>query len=181
MKKKIVSIVAAMDSKRGIGKNNDLLFRIPEDFARMKKLTMGHPIIMGRRTFESIDRVLPGRTNIIITRDLGFMINDLRNGDARIARSLEEAIEIAKKSPGSDEIIIFGGGQIFKEAIEKGLVDRLYLTIVEAHLDSPPDSPARRGDFGADTFFPDYWAFKIVSKEDKSDKNYKYSFLTLKR
>ena len=65
----MVSIVVAMDSKRGIGKNNDLLFRIPQDFARMKKLTLGHPIIMGRRTFESIGRVLPGRTNIVITQN----------------------------------------------------------------------------------------------------------------
>ena len=189
MKKKIVSIVAAMDSKRGIGKNNDLLFRIPEDFDRMKKLTMGHPIIMGRRTFESIGRVLPGRTNIIITRDLGFSIrqaqdkkiNDLRKENARmglasqgdalrsyVVNSIEEALRQAQGKPGSDEIMIFGGGQIFKEAIEKGLVERLYLTVVE-------------GDYDADTFFPDYRAFKIVSKEDKSDQNYKYSFLTLKR
>ena len=171
MKKKIVSIVAAMDSKRGIGKNNDLLFRIPEDFDRMKKLTLGHPIIMGRRTFESIGRVLLGRTNIIITRDKLFdprKFCSSGNCDVLTAGSLEEALRQAQGKPGSDEIIIFGGGQIFKEAIEKGLVERLYLTVVE-------------GDYDADTFFPDYRAFKIVSKEDKSDQNYKYSFLTLKR
>ena len=81
---------------------------------------------------------------------------------------MEEAIEVAKKSPGSEEIFIFGGGQVFKEAIEKGLVDRLYLTIVE-------------GDYGADTFFPDYSKFKIVEKEERSDGKYKYSFITLKR
>ena len=168
----MVSIVVAMDSKRGIGKNNDLLFRIPEDFERMKKLTAGHPIIMGRRTFESIGRVLPGRTNIVITKNPEFKIQNLASkGDAfrsYVVGSLEEAIEVAKKSPGSEEIFIFGGGQVFKEAIEKGLVDRLYLTIVE-------------GDYGADTFFPDYSKFKIVEKEERSDGKYKYSFITLKR
>ncbi len=164
----MINIIAAIDEKRGLGKNNDLLFKIPEDFARMKSLTLGHPIIMGRKTFESIGRVLPGRTNIVVTRDLGFKINDLGKGEARIVRSLEEAIEVARKSLGSDEIFIFGGGQIFKQALEKGLVDRLYLTIVG-------------GDFGADTFFPDYSMFKQISKEDKNDGNYKYSFLTLKK
>ncbi len=171
-----------MDSKRGIGKNNDLLFRIPQDFERVKKLTLGHSIIMGRRTFESIGRVLPGRYNIVITRDLGFKIKDLRPGEnGEIVNSLEEAIEVAKKSPGNDEIFIFGGGQIFKEAMEKGLVDRLYLTIVEARLDSPPESPARRGDFGADTFFPDYSMFKEISREDREDGKFKYKFVELEK
>ena len=70
----MISIVAAIDSKRGLGKNNKLLFKIPEDFERMKKLTMGHPLIMGRKTFESIGRLLPGRTNIIITQNPKFSI-----------------------------------------------------------------------------------------------------------
>ena len=175
----MVSIVVAMDSKRGIGKNNDLLFRIPEDFERMKKLTAGHPIIMGRRTFESIGRVLPGRTNIVISRNpaAGKLVDESPN--LIFCSSLEEALRVAKEkeeratplrqgSEGQSEIFIFGGGQVFKEAIEKGLVDRLYLTIVE-------------GDYGADTFFPDYSKFKIVEKEERSDGKYKYSFITLKR
>ncbi len=168
----MISIVAAIDSKRGLGKNNDLLFKIPEDFKRMQKLTMGHPIIMGRRTFESIGRVLPGRTNIVITQNPDFKLPGLASqGEtlrSYVVGSLEEGIEKAKESPGSDEIIIFGGGQIFTEAIEKGLVDRLYLTVVE-------------GDYGADTFFPDYSMFKEVSREGKSDEDYKYSFLTLEK
>lgn len=166
----MISIIAAIDSRRGLGKNNNLLFKIPEDFERMKKLTMGHPIIMGRRTFESIGRVLPGRTNIVITRDKLFNPRKFcssENCDALATSSLEEAIEVAKKSPGSEEIIIFGGGQVFSEAIEKGLVDRLYLTVVE-------------GDYGADTFFPDYSEFdKVISEEDKQDGEYKYKFLDL--
>jgi len=65
----MINIVAALDQKRGIGKNNDLLFRIPEDFERMKTLTNGHPLVMGRKTFESIGRKLPNRTSIVITSD----------------------------------------------------------------------------------------------------------------
>ena len=167
----MISIVAAIDSKRGLGKNNDLLFRIPQDFARMKKITMGHPIIMGRKTFESIGRVLPNRTNIIITQNSNFKIQDLASqGDALrsyVVNSLEKAIEIAKKSPGSDEIIIFGGGQIFKEAMEKEIVDVLHLTVV-------------KGDYGADTFFPDYSEFdKVISEESGESGEYKYKFLDL--
>src|SRR5437868_15482904 len=121
-----VSIIVAVDDKRGIGKDNDLLFKIPEDFKRMKELTSGHPIIMGRKTFESIGRVLPNRTNIIVTRDPAFQFEG-----AVVCSSLEEGLEKAKKAPGSEEIFIFGGGQIFKEALEKGLIDRLYLTLVK--------------------------------------------------
>ncbi len=159
-----------MDKKNGIGKGNDLLFKIPEDFARMQKLTMGHPIVMGRKTFESIGRVLPGRTNIVITQNPKSKIQNLASqGEtlrSYVANSLEKATEIAKKSPGFDEIFIFGGGQIFKEAIEKGLVDKLYLTLVE-------------GDYNADTFFPDYSGFNIVSEEEHKFGHYKFKFLTL--
>lgn len=167
----MISIIAAIDSKRGLGKNNDLLFRIPEDFKRMKRLTLGHPLIMGRKTFESIGRVLPNRTNIVVTRDKSFDPRKFCSSeicDVLGVGSLEEALSVAKKSPGSEEVFIFGGGQIFKEAIEKGLVDVLHLTIVE-------------GDYGADTFFPDYSEFKIVSEEKHEDENYKYSFLTLNK
>jgi dihydrofolate reductase len=160
----MISIIVAIDEKRGIGKNNDLLFRIPEDFQRMKTLTNGHPLVMGRRTFESIGRVLPNRTNIIITQN-----SKLKIQNSVVVNSLEEGIEMAKKSPGADEIFIFGGGQIFKQAIEENLVDRLYLTIVE-------------GDFGADTFFPDYSNFKkVISEEQHESGDYKFRFLTLER
>jgi dihydrofolate reductase len=162
MNKPRISIIVAMDEKRGIGKNNELLFRISEDFKRMKGLTTGHPIIMGRKTFESIGRVLPNRTNIIITRDINFRVDN-----AIIAHSLEDAIEKAKRQPGNDEIFIFGGGQIFKDSLEKGLVDRLYLTVV-------------KGDHSADTFFPEYPQFtKIIEKEEKESDGYQYTFLTV--
>ena len=180
----MISIFVAIDDKRGIGKDNDLLFKIPEDFRRMKELTTGHPIIMGRRTFESIGRVLPNRTNIVITRDSSFKFEGIV-----VVHSLEEGLEKARNvilseakdlnkeidssaKPQNDisaEIFIFGGGQIFKEAIEKGLVDRLYLTVVE-------------GDYSADVFFPDYSMFtKVVSEEAREADGYKYKFLVLER
>lgn len=163
-----ISIIAAMDSKRGLGKDNKLLFKIPEDFARMQKLTTGHPIVMGRKTFESIGKILPNRYNIVITRDLGFKINGLRLGENfSIASSFDEAIERAKSVVGSDEIFIFGGGQIYQQAI--GKANQLCLTLVD-------------GDFGADTFFPDYSMFtKVISEEEGESGGYKYKFLTLEK
>lgn len=161
---KRVSIIVAIDEKRGIGKKNDLLFKIPEDFKRLKTLTNGHPIIMGKKTFDSIGRILPNRTNIIITRNVEFQFEG-----AVIAHSLEEGIELAEGQKGDDEIFIFGGGQLFKESIEKGLVDRIYLTVVS-------------GDYDADTFFPDYSAFtKVVEKEERESDGYSYTFLTLEK
>lgn len=161
MNKPRISIIAAMDEKRGIGKGNDLLFKIPEDFRRMKQLTLNHPIIMGRKTYESIGRVLPKRSNIIITRDSEYTVEG-----AFVFASLEKAIAFAKKKD-TEEIFIFGGGQVFREALP--VVDRLYLTLV-------------KGDFGADTFFPDYSEFaKIVEREGKSADGYEYEFLMVER
>jgi dihydrofolate reductase len=169
-----ISIIVAIDAKNGIGKNNDLLFKIPEDYQRMKKIIFGHPLVMGRKTFESIGRVLPENTSIIITKNAGFQFPDFVKTEEEktkcmIVHSLEEGIEKAKTVPGSDNIVIFGGGQIFKEALEKNLIDRLYLTIVE-------------GDFGADTLFPDYSEFKkIIFEEDHDSGGYKFKFLDLEK
>lgn len=155
-------IVAAIDEKRGLGKNNDLLFRIPEDLKRFRQLTAGKPVIMGRKTFESIGRVLPNRTNIIITRDKNY-----KAAGTIVAHSLEEALRQAQGKPGKDEVFIIGGGQIFAQALP--LVDKLYLTLVE-------------GDYGADTFFPDYSEFKkVVHKQTGESSGYKYTFLDLER
>jgi dihydrofolate reductase len=154
-------MIAAIDSKRGLGKDNRLLFRIPEDFERMQKLTIGHPIIMGRKTFESIGRVLPGRLNIVVTHE-PFKVQD----GLLFAGSLEEALKIASENE-RNESFIFGGGQIYQQAI--GKADRLYLTLVE-------------GDFGADTFFPDYSQFsKVISEEEHESNGYKFKFLTLEK
>lgn len=163
-----ISIIAALDEKRGIGRNNDILFRIPEDMKRMREITTGHPLVMGRKTFESLGRLLPNRTHIVITRD-SQRIEKLAYHPEAVVTSLEDGIEIGRKSDGGDEVFVFGGGDVFKQAIEKGLVDRLYLTIVE-------------GDYGADTFFPEYPEFvKVISEEKKEAGGYKYTFLTLEK
>lgn len=168
--KEMINIIAAMDEKRGIGKNNDLLFRLSADFERMRRLTRGHPLVMGRRTFESIGRVLPDRTSIVVTRDPTKVRSvNFFTPEVQIVSSLGEGIEKAKQSPGGDEIFVFGGGEIFREAIENGIVDRLYLTKVE-------------GDYGADTFFPPYVDFKkVISEESGEENGVRYKFIDLER
>lgn len=180
MNKPRISIIVAMDSKRGIGKNNGLMWHIPGELARFKQITSGHPIIMGRKTYESIGRPLPDRTNIVITGNIEeFSLRHSRGGgnpDPRfhendnkliIINSLEEAVKKAQKAPGAEEIFIIGGGQIYSQALP--ITDRLYLTLVE-------------GDFGADTFFPNYSEFKkVVSEEKNHAGNYRYQFLVLEK
>lgn len=157
-----ISIIVAMDEKRGIGKNNGLMWHIPGELPRFKNLTTDHSVIMGRKTFESIGKPLPNRTNIIVTQNPTFKAEN-----CTLANSIDEAIEIAKTEPGSDEIFIIGGGQIYTQALAKA--DRLYLTLVE-------------GDFGADTFFPDYSMFrKVISEESYESGGYKYRLLTLEK
>lgn len=157
----MISIIAALDSKRGIGRGGKIPWHIPEDFARVKHLTTEHPIIMGRKTYESIGKVLPDRTNIIVSTN-----SDLDIPGSIIVSSFEMALEAAYDSPGHSEIFIFGGGQIYNQAMEEGIVDRLYLTLVE-------------GDYGADTFFPEYSDFEIIKEEKGESGKYKYKFLTL--
>lgn len=165
----MISIIAAMDENRGIGKNNKIPWHIPQDFARVKFITKNHPIIMGRKTYESIGKPLPDRTNIVISRNPARFHQLVHDSDNFVScNSLEEAIKIAKDSPGSDEIFIFGGGQVYEEALEKGIVDRLYLTIIE-------------GTYKAETFFPDYSGFKKISEEEHDNGKYKFRFLKLAR
>ena len=164
MNKPIISIIAAIGSNRELGKDNKLLWHIPEDFARFKKITSGHPVIMGRTTYESIGKPLSERTNIIVTHDRNY-----KAAGCVIAHSLEEAIEIAQAKSASVplEIFIIGGGQIYEQSIK--YADKLYLTIV-------------KGNYKADTFFPDYSEFKkVVYQKESSDKKYEYTFLELER
>ena len=158
----MISAIAIISKNRGLGLNNKLLFHIPGELPRFKAITSGHPVIMGRKTHESIGRLLPNRTNIIISRNPDFVVNG-----AVMVSSLDEAIEAAKKSDGAKEIFILGGGQIFHEALP--IVDRLYLTVVDAEVP-------------ADTFFPAYSEFtKVIAKEEKSDWDYPYTFFTLEK
>lgn len=122
-----ISLIVAAADNNIIGKDNKLLWHIPEDLKRFKAITLGKPCIMGRKTFESIldqlGQPLPGRTNIVVTR------SDAKYEGARSAHSLEEAIMLAKQEEG-DEVMIIGGAQIYEEAIRQGLIDKLYLTRV---------------------------------------------------
>lgn len=131
----IISLIVAMDERGGIGKGNRLPWRLSTDLKRFRELTMGHHIVMGRKTFESIGRALPGRHSIIITRNRALEIED-----CFIAHSLEEALQIAERR-AETEVFICGGAAIFAQSLERA--DRLYLTEVHAEVD-------------ADTFFPDW-------------------------
>ena len=160
MKPKI-SIISAIAKNRAIGKKDKLLWHIGEDLKRFKKLTTGRPVIMGRKTFESIGGALPHRTNIVVTHHEHFKVPGVV-----VAHSLKDAIKAAE-SVEDDEIFIIGGGQIYEQAIK--LADKLYLTIVE-------------GEYDADTFFPDYSDFKkVVYEEPRTSEGYKYKFLELER
>ena len=156
-------MIAAISENKALGKDNKLIFKIPEDMKRFKEITSGHPIIMGRKTFESIGRPLPNRTNIVVTRDKNYKAEG-----CEVVYSLEQAIEVAKRNPPvGGEIFVIGGGQIYKEAIS--LADKLYLTLVE-------------GKYEADTFFPDYSEFKkVIHSESHESFGYKYEFLELER
>jgi len=157
-----ISIVAVVSKrKRAIGNQNQLLWHLPEDLKRFKKITLGHPIIIGRKTYESIGKPLPGRTNIVVTREHNFP-----NSDVVVAHSLEEAIEQAK-TIDQEEVFIIGGGEIYRQAIS--IAQKIYLTLVDDEKE-------------ADTFFPEYGSFnKEVFKEEGSHDGVNYTFLELER
>ena len=167
-----VIIVAGMGrNTRAIGIKNGLIWHVPEDLKRFKALTLGHPIIMGRKTFQSIGRVLPGRTNIVITREPTFQVDGVV-----VVHSLTNAIEkaseeIASSSPRNDgktdEIFIIGGAQIYEQALP--LTDKLYLTVIDNEIDG-------------DVFFPDYSDFsQIVSDLRGEPGEFSYRFLELEK
>ncbi len=153
----MITIIAAIAKNNALGKDNDLIWHLPADLKRFKKVTSGHHILMGRNTFESIGKPLPNRTSVIITRN-----QDYFKDGCLIANSIEEALELSK----DDDAFIIGGAQIYKQAIEKGLVDKLDITIVHQ-------------DFEADVFFPeiDMNVWKEVAREDfKADEKNKYDY-----
>lgn len=159
----IVSIITAMDKNRLIGKDNGLPWKIPADLQFFKKVTMSKPIIMGRKTFESIGRPLPGRQNIIITRD-----NQFTAEGCDIAYSTEEAMTLAGDA---EEVMIIGGANIYQQFLQQ--CDRLYLTRVN-------------GEFTGDAWFPeiDESQWQEIEKEDhKADEKNEadYSFIVMQR
>jgi len=162
-----IVIVAGMGKDtRAIGKENGLLWHVPEDMKRFKRLSFGHPVIMGRKTFESIVEIigkpLPGRTNIIITRDTSYT----HEGTA-VTHSLEEALEVAQ-SENPEEIHIGGGEEIYRQVLP--LVSKLYLTFFD-------------DDAQGDTFFPEFSTdFEIVTKHPPQEYNgLTYQWVDFKR
>jgi dihydrofolate reductase len=160
--KPLVSAIAAITaSDRGLGKNNDLLWKIPDDLKRFKEITLGHPIIMGRKNYESIGRALPGRMNIIVTRDPEYHADN-----CIVVHSIQEALEKASLLD-TEEIFIIGGGEIYTQALPQ--TERLYLTLIYA------EKPA-------DVFFPDYSMFtKKTFEEHHEYQGIAYSFITLNK
>jgi dihydrofolate reductase len=156
----IISIIVAMDEKGAIGRDNGLPWHLSDDLKRFKATTIGHHIVMGRRTYESIGRPLPGRTNIVVTRNPAY-----RAEGCRIAHSLEEALEIAREN-GEEEVFVTGGRELFAQALD--IADRIYLTRV--HADVP-----------ANVYFPDFdesnWSEKDSFYYEADEKN-EHAFTT---
>lgn len=153
----ILSLIAAIGKNNELGKNNQLLWKLPADMKHFRTTTSGHPVIMGRKTFESLGRSLPNRRNIVITRDKNY-----QSDSVDVVYSLEEALSLLDNTSG--EAFIIGGGQIYTESIVKA--DKLYITHVDATLD-------------ADTFFPTIdssWK-KVSEEKHEKDTENEYSFI----
>jgi dihydrofolate reductase len=165
-----VSIIVAIGKNREMGKNGKIPWHISEDFKRFKQITLGHPVIMGRKTWESLPvKPLPNRYNIVITRDSEF-----KPTGAIVCNSIENAINKAQEmlkqvqhDTKEEEVFIIGGGQIFEQAMP--LVNKLYLTIIDRNFD-------------ADIFFPDYSDFKkVVFEKASQEGEYRYKFVDLEK
>lgn len=152
-------MIAAMARNNVIGNKNTLPWNIPEDMAHFKKVTMGKPIIMGKRTFESIGKALPGRKNIVLTRTKDFQIKDCFT-----AGTIEEAISLAE---GHEEVMVIGGASVYEQFLP--LARRLYLTIIDQ-------------DIPGDAFFPElnYDDWKEVSRIKGKEKD-NYSFIIFEK
>ncbi|WP_207422681.1 dihydrofolate reductase [Desertivirga brevis] len=159
----ILSAVVVVDANNGIGKENKLLVHFPADLKRFKKITSGHTVIMGRKTYESMEKALPNRRNIVISRNPGYTLQDAETAD-----SLDQAVKLAE---GEEEVFIIGGADIFRQALT--ILNKVYLTKIDKA-------------FEADTFFPelDNNQWQEVEREDHQPDektDFSYSFLTLKK
>ncbi len=159
----MITIIAAIAKNNALGKDNQLIWHLPADLTRFKKVTLGHHVIMGRKTFDSLSKPLPNRTTIIITRKKDYQVKG-----CLIANSLKEAIELSKSDKNP---FILGGAEIYKQSM--AVADKLDLTFIHH-------------EFEADVFFPeiDKLIWKEVSRQDfKADENnkYDYSFVSFER
>lgn len=158
-----ISLVVALSENHAIGKDNQLLWHLPADLQHFKQVTMGKPILMGRKTYQSIGRPLPGRLNVVITRD-----KNCKADGCVVVNSIQSALEAVKDQ---DEICVIGGAELYQQMLP--VADRIYLTIVH-HV------------FSADVFFPEVnWAeWNVVERVLRvADEKNKYAceFLTLDR
>lgn len=161
----LISAILAMDEKRLIGRDNQLPWHLPADLQHFKAITSGSPILMGRKTYESIGRPLPNRTNIIMTRDTSYMAPG-----CHVVTSLDQALQTAT-AENNKEIFIIGGAEIYRQCLPR--IQRIYLTIIH-HV------------FEGDTHFPELNAKEWIETEKTThqpdEKNqYSYSFIQLER
>ena len=156
----IISLIAAMGRRRVIGKGNSLPWKLPADMERFKKLTSGKPVIMGRKTFESIGKPLRNRKNIILTRDKTYKAEGFI-----VVHASQDALKAANGAP---EAVVIGGAQIYKEFLP--MANRMYLTFIDE-------------DFEGDAYFPEFDTneWKETSKEEHSDVKLKFAFVDLER
>ncbi len=161
-----LSIIVAMSTNNVIGRGNKLPWHMPADLKHFKALTMGHHLLMGRKTFLEVGKPLPGRINVVITRDPHFAAEGVA-----ISRSIDEAISKAEAA-GDREIFVAGGGEIFRQTIHRA--DKMYLTRIHAEIEG-------------DTFFPEFddvneWKLVDTEHFEADEKNaYPFSFLMYER
>ena len=161
----IISLILAMDEQRGIGKDGKLPWRLSSDLKRFRELTMGHHLIVGRKTFESIGKPLPGRQTIVVTRNHTF-----KPDGCLVTNSVQSALALAQER-GEPEVFVIGGAEIYAQVLD--VADRIYLTQVHAEVD-------------ADTFFPelkhDRWTETQSTFQAADERNqYSFSFKQLER
>ncbi|WP_445355517.1 dihydrofolate reductase [Microbulbifer sp. EKSA008] len=163
-----IALIAAVARNGAIGKDNELPWRISGDLQFFKRTTMGKPVVMGRKTFESIGRPLPGRVNIVITRNADWVADGVE-----VVQSLDKALSLAQESAkdsGASEVMVIGGAQIYRQALP--LAARLYVTEVDANIDG-------------DAYFPDMddsWVESARECYPASDRNdYNYSLVQYDR
>jgi dihydrofolate reductase len=151
----MITLIAACSKNRVIGKDNQLIWKVPGDLKRFKELTTGHPVLMGRKTFESIGRPLPNRTNIVITRDKNW-----KNEGCLVYNNWEEVLPIFEK----ENLFIIGGGEIYKTMIE--LADKIELTLIDK-------------EFEGDTYFPEIKGeWKEEKRETLNCLEFTYHYIT---
>jgi dihydrofolate reductase len=153
------ALIVAMDLERGIGRDNDLMWHLPKDMQFFKDTTKGEIVVMGRKNYDSIPekyRPLPGRQNVVLTRTEGFQAEN-----CEVFNTLEDCMSYYKDETDR-KIFIIGGGQIYKLALEAGIIDEMYIT----HINHK---------YGADTFFPEFnlkeWSIETIMEQSVDEKH----------